>query len=646
MKKIIYVISILLLVNVSLAQNQELSSKNKKAKKLFDKAFKSLNNRDLESAVVSLESALLIDDNFVEAWVMLGDIYSISKNCKKSVPAYKKSLEIDKDFFPYVNYSIAGELMKCGEFSKAAKYYEISKMVYHDNPKQIEIIDSYIEVCNFRADLMSKPVKFNPVNLGANINNEWDEYLPSLTADEETFVFTVRRPRDRYTACAVCKHEEDFYISHKDDFGNWLPRNPLGPPVNTNYNEGAQSISPDGKYLIFTACERPDNQGSCDLYLSKLVGGKWTEPKNIGPPVNTPHWESQPAFAADGRTVYFASNRPRGAGGIDIWKTKIDDDDRFSVPENIGPPINTPGDEVSPFIHPDGKTLYFASDGHLGMGGMDLFVSRLMDNNQWSEPQNLGYPINTIGEEANLIVNARGNIAYFSSNKKGGFGGMDLYWFELDESIRPQSVTYLKGRVFDQKDRRPIEAVVELYDLSTGELFSSIKSDVVNGEFLVCIPTNNSYALNVNKTGYLFFSENFDLVGVHSETEPYHKDIPLKNISVGEIVVLKNVFFDTDKFDLKAESILELNKLVDLLKQNKSIKIEIGGHTDNQGSQAHNKTLSQNRAKAVYEYLISKNIDKSRLTYQGYGIENPIATNDTPEGRALNRRTEFKIIEL
>jgi outer membrane protein OmpA-like peptidoglycan-associated protein len=376
------------------------------------------------------------------------------------------------------------------------------------------------------------------------------------------------------------------------------------------------------------------------------VGGKWTEPKNIGPPVNTPHWESQPAFAADGRTVYFASNRPRGAGGIDIWKTKIDDDDRFSVPENIGPPINTPGDEVSPFIHPDGKTLYFASDGHLGMGGKDIFVSRLMDNNQWSEPQNLGYPINTIGDELNLIVNAKGNIAYFSSDKEGGFGGMDLYWFELDESIRPQSVTYLKGRVFDQKDRRPIEAVVELYDLSTGELFSSIKSDVVNGEFLVCIPTNNSYALNVNKTGYLFFSENFDLVGVHSETEPYHKDIPLKNINVGEIVVLKNVFFDTDKFDLKAESILELNKLVDLLKQNKSIKIEIGGHTDNQGSQAHNKTLSQNRAKAVYEYLISKNIDKSRLTYQGYGVEKPVATNDTPQGRTLNRRTEFKIIEL
>ena len=645
MKPLYLIFALLFFSSGLLAQpgSKGVTTKSKKAEKAYRKAVKALDSRDMETVYSKLEEAIEADPNFIEAYIVMGDSYALKGNSKKAVIYYVKAIELNPDFFPSIYYLCAIQQMLSGYYKEALVNFEKSIEIKGNNASHMAMIKGYMNRCEYASNLMDHPMNFNPISMGPNINSAWDEYLPTITADEETFIFTVRRPRDENTVCAECKHEEDFYISNKNSSNEWNPRRPLGKPINTSYNEGAQTISPDGKYIVFTGCNREDGMGSCDLYWSKKIGNRWTTPRNMGKPVNTRSWESQPTFAADGKTIYFTSNRPGGIGATDLWKTTMIEDGTFSDPVNVGKPINTEMEEVSPFIHPDGKTIYFSSNGFKGMGGKDLFLSRMDSAGNWSQPENLGYPINSVGDEINLIVNPRGNIAFFSSDKDGGMGGLDIYWFELDERIRPTPVTYLKGKVFDELTRNPLEANIELINLKTGETVSLLKSDALTGEFLICIPTDNEYALNVNNSKYLFYSDNFNLTGIHSLTDPYIKDIPLKSMKIGEIVVLKNVFFDTDKFDLKPESKTELNKLVDFLKANKSIKIEIGGHTDNQGSKEHNNTLSFNRAKSVLEYLINNSIDKSRLTFQGYGMDIPIATNDTPEGRSLNRRTEFKI---
>lgn len=644
-KKILFIAFLFLSLNVwSQPGSSDLTTQSKKAARYYQRALNALDTRYLDKAILELNEAINEDPNFVEAYIVMGDTYGRMKNCSKAVEYYQKANEINAEFYPSLVYLLAIQQMDCGMYREALPNFEKSMHIKGNNVNHMKMVQIYINRCEFAVNLMNSPVKFNPQNFGEYINSSWDEYLPTITADEETFIFTVRRPKDQYTICAGCTHEEDFYISQKDENGLWMPRRPLGKPVNTHYNEGAQSISPDGKYLVFTGCNRPDGQGSCDLYWSKKIGKIWTTPRNIGRPVNTSYWESQPSFAADGKTIYFTSNRAGGLGGTDIWKTTMIKEGVFTEPENIGTPINTQYNEVSPFIHSDGRTLYFSSDGHKGMGGKDLFLSRMDTLNNWTEPVNLGYPINTLDDEVNLIVNSKGNIAYYSSDKPGGFGGLDIYWFELDESIRPTSVTYFKGKVFEELTNKPLEANIELINIHTGDTVTIIKSDAQTGEFLVCIPTDNEYSLNVNNENFLFYSDNFNLTGIYSKTEPFKKDIPLKSMRIGEVVVLKNVFFDTDKYDLKQESIIELNKVVNLLVQNKNIQIEIGGHTDNQGSREHNKTLSNNRAQSVFDYLVLKGIDKSRLSYKGYGMDVPIADNESFEGRAINRRTEFKIV--
>lgn len=300
--------------------------------------------------------------------------------------------------------------------------------------------------------------------------------------------------------------------------------------------------------------------------------------------------------------------------------------------------------EDYPFLHPNGKTLYFSSEGHKGMGGKDIFYSELLPDNTWSEPVNLGYPINTYADEMSLVVNAKGDKAFYSSDRAGGYGKDDLYWFNLPETLRPQSVTYMKGRIFDAKDNTPLEAFFHVVDLKTGNVVVSSSSDVKTGEFLICIPTSSSYALHAQRRNYLFYSENFELKDVYTDIEPYVKDIFLKRIELGESVVLNNIFFDTDKSDLKPESEIELKNILQLLMDNPRMRIEISGHTDNIGSKEHNLALSQARAKAVFDYLVNKGIKANRMDYKGYGFSVPIASNESDEGRTQNRRTEFKII--
>jgi outer membrane protein OmpA-like peptidoglycan-associated protein len=350
-------------------------------------------------------------------------------------------------------------------------------------------------------------------------------------------------------------------------------------------------------------------------------------------------------LGSDGRTLYFV----RGVGvqnnmkSMDIYVSKLGEDGAFGKPEKLGERINTPFQEESVQIHPDGRTLYFSSDGHPGMGGLDIFVSRMQADGSWGKPENLGYPINTSDDENSVLVGSNGEVAYFASDRPGGHGDLDLYQFEVPEAARANAVSYIRGKVYDKVTNKPVEADVQLYDLSTGELATGAYSDPQSGEFLVCLPSGRDYALNAGAEGYLFFSRNYSIAGTSSK-DPVTLDVPLSPLTTGSVIDLRNIFFNTGSAELLPASNTELDKLVKLLQANPTLRIELGGHTDNVGDDKSNQILSQHRANAVRDFVTAKGIDATRITAKGYGETKPVSTNDTEEGRALNRRTEVTVL--
>ncbi len=625
-------------------QQRELTTSNSRARRAFEEAIKKYNQRDLRGAEAGFRDAVRHDPNFIEAYIIMGEIFEIEKRYQDAALAWENAVRINPGFFPNILYNLGDIYLIVGEYGKAQKSLLQFIGLQNINPAMRERAGKNLQRVEFALNAVRNPLPFEPRNLGAGVNSEHEEYAPALTADEQTLIFTRKRPREDRNYLHLGSEFEDFYVSQRVN-GVWGPAVNLGPPINSQNNEGAQSISADGIHLYFTGCSRPGGIGSCDIYYSRKAGSGWSAPVNLGPPVNTSAWESQPSVSPDGKTLFFTSNRRHNYGQMDIWTSTLSDTGRWSDPVNLGPVINTAGKEMSPFIHPDNKTLYFASDGHTGMGGIDLYYSvRDLDGN-WQQPINLGYPINTYVDEISLIVGASGREAYFASEQPGGFGKTDIYYFELYEDARPEPVTYMKGIVFDAQTRRRLEARFELINLSTGQTILQSLSNPGSGEFLIPIPTSANLALNVWRDGYLFFSENFSFSDVRTGIDPPLYDIPLQPIRAGESVVLRNIFFETDSHELLPQSAAELNKLHNLLVQNPAMRIELSGHTDNTGSFAHNKALSERRALSVYNFLADKGIDRRRLTYAGYADSKPIADNASAEGRAQNRRTEFKVLE-
>ncbi|MCX6231658.1 MAG: OmpA family protein [Bacteroidetes bacterium] len=626
---------IILTSTVLFAQGRKLSSKSKKAVSHYEAAVKLYDAYKNKECLEEINKAIEADSNFIEAYFMLASVYTDLKQKTDAINAYQKAISIDEEFFPGALFTVANLQLSVGQYREAGINYQKYLRLDEGNPMKKRMAEKAMEAVAFALQQIAHPVPFNLVNMGGNVNSENDEYLPAITADEQTLIITVSNMAKQTF--------EDFYICHKVN-NEWTKAQNMGAPLNTAGNEGAQCISPDGQYIYFTACNRDDGYGSCDIYSSHKIGDKWTLPENLGEPVNTTAWESQPSISADGKTLYFASARPGGKGGMDIWSSTQIAEGKWAVPVNLGDSINTINDDISPFIHPDNQTLYFSSNGRMGMGGKDIYFSRKNAKGNWGTPVNIGYPINTFADEINLVVNAKGDLAFYSSNKPGGYGKLDLYTFELYKDARPMAVNYMKGKVFDAESHQNLVARFELINLETGEVVTQSKSEAGSGEFLVCLPTGKEFALNVSRDGYLFYSEHISLSGTSSIMKPFLKDVPLKPIQIGESVVLNNIFFETDKFDLKPQSKVELNKLLALMKQNPGLKIEISGHTDNVGSEAHNISLSGSRARAVYDYLVTNGIAAARLTSKGYGWSKPVDTNDTEAGRANNRRTEFKVV--
>lgn len=634
-----FLLILLVLIGEQINAQNNLSTKSKRAARLYQEATANLNLLAYDNAIFNLCEAVKEDTGFIEAYILLGEVYLDTHKDSLAIASFKKSIRIHPNFFPPLYSNLANLEHNNGLYADALEHINKYLAYPTQNPKFRAPAELLKKSCIFAMDAIHKPVAFNPQNMGPAMNNKLDQYWPSISADAKTFVITQLMPVDASRPPVYPNIQEDFYISTWID-SSWVKTQAIGPPLNTSRSEGAQTLSADGKVMVFTGCNRKEGFGNCDLYISMKINDQWTIPKNMGPLVNTVAKETQPSISADGRTIYFSSNREGTKGGLDLWQINCNDSDEWSEPINLGDSINTLYDEQSPFMHADNRTMYFSSNGWPGMGRFDLFITRKHTDTTWQTPKNLGYPINTFFSDEGLIVDAAGKTAYYSSNREG-YGGRDIFSFDLNKEIQPTPVSYMKGLVYDAETHVNLMANFELIDLATSNLIMNARSNP-DGSFLVCIPAGKDYALNVHKKGYLFFSENFTMTG-GDYTKPYFKDIPLEPIQIGSKVVMKNIFFNHDAYILKDESKVELQKLLSILNQIKGLKIEVSGHTDNTGTADYNQKLSENRAKSVANYLISHGIDSTRITWKGYGENQPLDTSETTEGKAKNRRTEFKV---
>ena len=658
---LLFVISFFLL-NPFYGQSALYSSYNKKAIKLYEKAIECYQDispfsgrGNLKGAEEYLLKSLAKDSTFSEAYILLSQV-KVKMGDINSAIFYKEKMMTANPIIPLVEYFyLAGMHMAIGSYEKCLK----NAVRYKNSPladkRYIVRIDKMIENCEFAIEAIKNPVDFDPINLGSSINSELPEYFPSITADDSTFLFT-RRVND---LSAPGGRQEEIFVSKKTPNNNWSNSSLVSNAINSKYNEGAPTFSPDGQYIIFVGCEtgaKGDYEygddrkgyGSCDLFYSQNNGTNWSKPVNLGSKINSKHWETQPSFSSDGKTLYFIrgmtyDRQRRNPDNQDIYVTTISEDGQWSKPEKLPPNINSPHREESVQIHPDGKTLYFSSNGHPGMGGMDLYMSRKLDDNTWSDPINLGYPLNTFKNDISILISPKGDKGYFSSDREGGYGDLDLYSFNVDKKFKPLPITFIKGKIIDAESKLPLFAFFQLTDLKKGNIISQMQSKLENGEFLITVPKNIDFALHAEKEGYMFYSRN-----IYRDSLSLSKDgfliIELEKVKPGTFI-LENIFFEKSKSSLKKSSLVELNKVLKLMQINPDLKIQISGHTDSDGDDDFNLELSINRAKSVVNWLIENSIDKNRLSFKGYGETRPIEENNSIANKAKNRRTELTIIE-
>jgi hypothetical protein len=635
----LFLLTVTIFIFIPFKKTEGQDTEDSKATKYFEKArtdFELGKWKDCENALLK---AIKADSAFADSYILYGDLLLETGRPSEAAGQYTKALKFKPDQEYIVYNLLANTLFTLERYSEAAFNYEKLLGFPDLRPDLRSTIEKKLTVSKFRENLIEHPVSFNPVNLGPGINTADDEYINALEADGSGLFFTRRVKND---SSILKEFDEDFYSAKI--YGDSSEQAVLlDYPPGRDGDAGALCISPDGRLLIFTSCFRRDSYGSCDLFYSEKIGDTWARAKNMGAHINSDLWDAQPSISPDGRTLYFASNRRGSIGSSDIWKTERTRDGGWSAPVNLGPSINTSDAEMAPFIHYDNMTLYYSSSGLPGMGGADLYKSVNKGGN-WSQPENLGYPINSSADELILVVNPEGNIGYISSNKLEGEGGYDIFEFDLYPAIRPVPVSYLKGKVYDKVSGKPLEARFELIDIVRDSTIIEASSDKLNGGFLVCLPGQRNYALNVSCEGYLFYSDHFPLTEIRSKMDPLLKDIPLEPIAVGNKMVLRNIFFQTGQYSLEPTSFAELDKLVEFMTDNPGIRIEIEGHTDDVGTDEYNNDLSMKRARSVFDYLSVHGISEQRLSYIGYGESRPVSSNESDEGRSLNRRTEIRIM--
>lgn len=620
------------------AQQYNPDKVNQKALALYDKAIGLLKEDELKKAVPILLECIQMDTNFVDAYLSIAGVFGELKQYKRSIQFYEIGKAKDANYFMpyYLPYSI--NLAGDGNFEAALlavnRFLENPKL----NDKSIRSAAYRKKTYQFALDYAAKNKElsnyyFAPENLGDSVNSAFSEYYPSVTVTDSLLVFTRRGKYMR----------EDFFSSSfiAKQFSKAVP---IGGDINEEPQKGAITVSQDGEWMLFAGRFAERGYDNFDLYIAYATPQGWSDPENLGPAINTEFWESAPSLSPDKRTLYFSSNRPGGFGGKDLYYSERLANGKWTPAKNMGPQINTAGDDQAPFIHADNQTLYFTSDGHPGYGGTDLFIIRKNDQGSWGIPENLGYPINTIENEGSLAVSADGLTAYYASDRAEGKGELDLYRFSLRNNIRPIRTLYLKGVVTDKSNGNKLPSSVELINNADQSVLMKIQTDET-GMYFITLPVGRDYTFSVNRKGYLPFTELYSLA--HKEADSvYVKNIALQPLAINASFTFKNIEFASNASILPETAAIELNKLVALLNENSTLQVQISGHTDNTGNEVENKKLSANRALSIVNFLIEKGISKNRLAYKGYGSSLPIASNDTPEGRARNRRTSVEITKL
>lgn len=662
-KLYIILVGILMLISsCGVAQPGRYTSSSKKAIKLYEAGRACFNNinpntgrRSLACAESNLLKALDKDAGFAEAYSMLSNVYVEKGDLTKAISTKEKMMASTPKFSQSEYFYISSMLMSQGEYEKCIGYSQKYLSIRDPNPVFQEACKKYIRNSQFGISAKRNPVPYNPQNMGTQINTRFPEYFPSLTADDSTLLFTRTIDDNRVPRY---QKQEDIFITSKKSESLWELSTPVSSNINTVANEGAPTLSADGKYIIMVGCatgpdrkygKGRDGYGSCDLFVSERIGKEWTEPVNMGKPINSGHWETQPCFSSDGKTLYFVRGlvkykERRDPKNQDIYMTEILPNGTWSVPVKLGDNINTPGREESVQIHPDGQTLYFSSNGHTGMGGQDIYMSRKDATGRWGRAVNLGYPINTHKNENSLLVSSGGEVALFASDRDGGYGDLDLYSFVLPKKYQPIETTFMKGLVYDEETKKPLQAKFQLIDLKTNKVFKAAIANSGSGDFMVALPKNKNFALIAEHDGYFFYSKNYSLDKLAKNKDGFLINVPMRPIKSGDTFVLENIFFDVNKFELKPASVSELGKLKEILTKNNNLRIELGGHTDSDGNDDQNQILSEKRAKAVVDWLVKSGIDIKRLSYKGYGEANPLVPNDSVDNKAKNRRTEVRIL--
>ena len=637
MKQLLFCIG-LLFNFFSFAQSYNPDQVKPKAMDQYDKAVELLKIGEVKEAIPVLQNCLIIDSNFVDAYLSLAAAYGQLKQYPAAVKLYERAKQKDPLYFQVYQLPYSINLAGDGRFQDALETIQQFLLLPKLSDKSINAANFRKRCYIFAIDYTSKHPNqdnytFTPLNLGDSVNSRFAEYYPSVTVTDNKLIFTRAGDHSREDFMETSLHKKTFSLAK-----------PIQGDINIEPKKGAITASQDGEWILFAGQFSGQGFGNYDIYKSVYTPLGWSEPENLGANINTDFWESSPSLSPDNRVLFFSSSRPGGFGGKDLYSSFRNAEGKWTLARNMGPTINTAGDELAPFIHPDNQTVYYTSNGLPGYGGSDLYLLRKNTAGEWGLPINLGYPINTIENEGSLAVSADGLTAYYASDRADSRGDLDLYQFEMRPDIRPFRTLYVKGIVTDKKTTKGLPSTVELIDNENNTALMKIQTDE-KGEYFITLPVGKDYTFTVNRKGFLFYSELYTLREKEADSV-YVKNIALEPVSLNANFVFNNIQFANNSFSLPNSGLIELDKLYQILQENPSVKVEISGHTDITGKHEDNQLLSTNRAKAIVDYLISKGIDSKRLNYKGYAATKPLADNNTDAGKAKNRRTEFTIIGL
>jgi len=635
--------------------------KKKEAKSLYTQAI-SIMQASPKDASDLLLRAIAIEPKYVDAYYVLGDInyqYAIkwSNNpdetkqtenyTRTSLIYFTNVIELCPSFNSFLAYFYVGETQyRLKSYEKAKENLQLFQKNNKNDFSHLDLSKQLIKNVEEYFFMKNNPVLFEPKIL-EGICTESDEYLPLITPDGETIFYTHRYKKTGQNE----EFSEEFAFSRRLNPVDSLLEiyengKPMPAPFNDGRNQGGATITIDNKHLYITICELEranyTSYKNCDIFTTDFEGGKWSPLKRLGPNINNVNtFEGQPTITADGKELYFASAREGGYGSLDIYKSVKDKNNEWSKATNLGPIINTAGNDKTPFIHSDSRTLYFASDGRFGMGGFDIFYSQNVDSDKWANPKNMGYPINTASDEVGFIVSTNGRKLYFSSTTIKGKGGWDIFSSPLYKEAQPSQVLFVKGKILDDSGAVVQDARVELKNVQTKITTEGFVDDRTgNYAVAVAVNPNEDFILTTKKDGY-FYNSQYINTSDNKFDPPTTVNIEVKHIKPDLPIRMNNVNFATNSSQLTEISKSIIEDLISFLNDNPNITIEVAGHTDNIGGTKFNLELSNRRAKAVTDYIITKGISTKRISYKGYGTNVPLSTNDNEAGRAMNRRVEF-----